>query len=110
MLVGQPVFFWLARKGGGMLAAGHLLSTPEVQAAPSWQLPFWTPLLRAGASDEVRRVRVRYMKKFAHAPLTRDFLKLNSALAKQQPIGPVYVGTNFAMSQAAVHALAAYLR
>ena len=109
MAPGQRVFFWLARKGGGLVAAGEILSATEEQAAPEWQLPYWMPVTRPDAGRIESRVRVRYALKFGAHPLTRDFLKLDPILATQQLIGPVYVGTNFAMSADAVRALEARL-
>ncbi|WP_439596781.1 hypothetical protein [Falsiroseomonas sp.] len=106
---GQKVFFWLARKGGGLIATGQVLSLAEDQPAPSWQLPYWTAAAMPAAGLVEPRVRVRYQSKFATSPLTRDFLKLDPVLAKQRPIGPVHVGTNFGLSASALSAIEARL-
>jgi hypothetical protein len=109
MAAGQKVFFWLARKGGGLIAVGELLTAAEDRSAPSWQLPFWKPAARPAAEVIEPRVRVKYTARFPSLPFSRDFLKLDPVLAKQQPIGPVYVGTNFALSAASLAALEARL-
>jgi hypothetical protein len=107
MAPGQEVFFWLARKGGGLVAVGRLISPVEEQAAPAWQLPYWMPAARAAAATVEPRIRVRYTSKFPGRPLSRDLLRMDPALGSQQPIGPVYVGTNFAVTEAARLALLA---
>jgi hypothetical protein len=110
MQPGQAVFFWLARKGGGLIAAGEILSRAEDQAAPAWQMPFWMPAARIAAGIVKPRVRVKYTAKFVTRPLPRELLKLDPVLATQQPIGPVYVGTNFAVSAPAFHTLSARMK
>jgi hypothetical protein len=101
----QKVFFWLARKGGGIVATGRIESHAEDEPAPTWQLPYWMPAARVDAAVIKPRVRVRYLKKFPARPLSRDLLKMHAALVAQQPIGPVYVGTNFAVSETALPVL-----
>ena len=110
MQPGQAVFFWLAGKGGGLIAAGEILSRAEDQAAPAWQIPYWMPAARIAAGIVKPRVRVKYTAKFVTRPFSRDILKRDPVLAAQQPIGPVYVGTNFALSAPAFIALGAKLK
>jgi hypothetical protein len=105
MAPGQMVYFWLARKGGGIVAVGEVTSHAEIIPAPSWQLPYWQPSARHAAAHAERRVRVTYRKRFPYTPLGRDLLSCDPILARQRPIGPVYVGTNFAVGSDAAKRL-----
>jgi hypothetical protein len=106
----QRVYIRLARPGGGAVAAGQIASIVESAPAPGWQLPNWQPSVRVAASQPEPRVRVRSSAKFLHAPLPRSFLASDPILARQPPIGPVYVGTNFAVGSDAEERLQAIMR
>jgi EVE domain len=110
MAPGQRVYIWLARPGGGVVAVGQIASIVESAPAPGWQLPYRQPSVRVAASQPEPRVRVRYSAKFLHAPLSRSFLASDPILARQPPIGPVYVGTNFAVGSDAEERLQAIMR
>jgi len=98
MAPGQRVYLWLTGADGGLVAAGKIVGPVETLPAPEWQLPYWRPSARLAASQPERRVRVRYEAMFPHAPLTRFLLARDPVLARQRPIGPTHVGTNFAVS------------
>ena len=98
MCVAQHVFFWFAGPSGGLMADGVITAAPAKMPAPDWQMPYWVGGSREAARIPCYRVRVAYKQKYLTRRLRRPELASNRVLARQRPIGPPYVGTNFMLA------------
>jgi len=106
MAPGQAVYFWLGAPVGGIVAVGQITGSIVEEPAPPEQSDYWRENAGRRKIDPLRRISVRYDRKFPLTPIRRADLNAFPELAKQSPIGGFFAATNFALSDAAAYRLA----